>query len=69
MLKKIKLLSTLNIFVFFSFKAFLQDVPHLNFGADIMSRYVWRGINLGGAGPGIQPWLKYNISKPDNAHQ
>lgn len=69
MLKKIKLLPALIILVFFSFKAFPQDAPHLDFGADIMSRYVWRGINLGGASPSIQPWLKYNVLKPDNDHQ
>ncbi len=32
-----------------------------SFNADIMSRYVWRGINLGGNAPSIQPTIKYSI--------
>lgn len=35
-------------------------------GVDLMSRYVWRGLNLGGAGPSIQPNLKLNIGTPDH---
>jgi hypothetical protein len=31
------------------------------FGADLMSRYIWRGINFGGNGPAIQPTLKFNV--------
>lgn len=27
-------------------------------GADIVSRYIWRGINLGGASPAIQPYAE-----------
>lgn len=29
-------------------------------GTDIVSRYVWRGINLGGASPHIQPYIEYS---------
>jgi hypothetical protein len=32
----------------------------LDISADIMSRYIWRGINLGGSSPSIQPTLEYN---------
>jgi hypothetical protein len=35
-------------------------------GADIMSRYIWRGINLGGTGPSIQPTLKLNVGNADH---
>lgn len=31
-------------------------------GVDIMSRYVWRGLNLGGSSPSIQPSLEYTIN-------
>ncbi len=34
--------------------------PDLTAGADLVSRYVWRGINLGGSSPHIQPWIEYN---------
>lgn len=32
----------------------------LDIGADIMSRYVWRGMNLGGSSPSIQPVFEYS---------
>jgi hypothetical protein len=35
-------------------------------GADIMSRYIWRGLNLGGTGPSIQPALKMNVGNTDH---
>jgi len=31
----------------------------LKFGTDIYSRYVWRGINLGGESPAFQPSITY----------
>ena len=33
-----------------------------------MSRYIWRGVNLGGSSPSLQPWIKYNISSKDSSH-
>ena len=35
-------------------------------GADFMSRYIWRGLDLGGAGPSIQPTLKLNVGNSDH---
>ena len=35
-------------------------------GADFMSRYIWRGLNLGGTGPSIQPALKLNVGNTDH---
>lgn len=34
-----------------------------NLGLDIQSRYVWRGIQFGGASPSIQPYIEYVSSK------
>lgn len=34
----------------------------LKFGADLYSRYIWRGINLGGDSPSLQPGLSYSVS-------
>ncbi|MCX6150702.1 MAG: hypothetical protein NTX22_09280 [Ignavibacteriales bacterium] len=34
----------------------------LKFGTDIYSRYIWRGLNLGGDSPSLQPGLSYTIS-------
>lgn len=50
----------------FNLKA--QDDSPITFGADVMSRYVWRGINLGGNTPSIQPWLRYTINSADTTH-
>jgi len=52
-------------------KAFTQDTlkcsADFQAGADIMSRYIWRGLNLGGSGPSIQPTLKLNVGKGDHS--
>lgn len=34
---------------------------------DFMSRYIWRGVNLGGNTPSIQPTLKYNFGSTKHA--
>ncbi len=40
-----------------------QERKFSNFstGADIVSRYIWRGLNLGGNSPHIQPWIEYRF--------
>lgn len=37
-----------------------QDSP-LYGGADIVSRYIWRGVNLGGGAPSIQPYVGLSL--------
>lgn len=34
---------------------------------DFMSRYIWRGVNLGGNTPSIQPTMKYNFGNTKHA--
>jgi hypothetical protein len=51
-----------------SVNAFSQNESPVQLGADIMSRYIWRGVSLGGSSPSIQPWIKYNISSTDQTH-
>lgn len=36
-----------------------QVETSFNSGVDVMSRYIWRGLNLGGSSPSIQPTLEY----------
>jgi len=36
------------------------------FGADFMSRYIWRGLDLGGKSPSIQPTLKLNLGNENH---
>lgn len=44
-------------------KKFAAD---FQFGSDFMSRYIWRGLNLGGSGPSIQPVMKLNVGNADH---
>ena len=64
------LLALLAMLLFFPGISFSQDSkkPAADFqiGADIMSRYIWRGLNLGGPGPSIQPTLKLNVGNSDH---
>lgn len=34
---------------------------NLQLGADLMSRYIWRGLDIGGNVPAVQPTLKLNV--------
>jgi hypothetical protein len=39
------------------------QTPPFTFGTDLMSRYIWRGLNLGSNAPSIEPNLTYNIGQ------
>ena len=60
----------LAIMLLFSLNTFSQDSTNcsadIQFGADLMSRYIWRGLNLGVTGPSIQPLLKLNVGNDDH---
>jgi hypothetical protein len=56
------LLSAINVNVF------SQNESPVQLGADIMSRYIWRGVNLGGSSPSIQPWIKYDLASEDSSN-
>jgi len=57
------------IFLTSSIYSFSQSVEKVKFksnldlGADFKSRYIWRGINLGGNTPSIQPFIEYAFIK------
>jgi len=36
-------------------------------GADFVSRYIWRGVNLGGSSPSIQPYVEFGFGSNDHA--
>ena len=40
----------------------------VSFGADLMSRYIWRGLDLGGPSPSIQPVLKFSYTTKNEVH-
>ncbi len=67
---KTNLKNVLTIIVLtFSIYCFSQSVEKVKFksnldlGADFKSRYIWRGINLGGNTPSIQPFIEYAFAK------
>lgn len=35
----------------------------LSMGTDLVSRYIWRGLNTGGPGAHLQPWLEYSTGQ------
>lgn len=40
-----------------------EKSSNLSIGADVVSRYVWRGLNLGGSSPHIQPFIEYEFGE------
>lgn len=65
----------LNIYIFsilffslFAGKVFSQDDSPIQFDADLMSRYILQGVDLGGESPSIQPSLKYVWNTKDTIH-
>ncbi len=63
-----KAIATAVFLTLFVGNTFSQDESPVQLGADVMSRYIWRGVSLGGSSPSIQPWLKYNITNKDSSH-
>ncbi|HOM65521.1 MAG TPA: hypothetical protein PK591_06860 [Ignavibacteriales bacterium] len=51
-MKKLLFVLTVSIFLF----AQEKSLVNFDFGADVVSRYVWRGMELGYNTPHIQPW-------------
>ncbi|MFW6226746.1 MAG: TorF family putative porin [Bacteroidota bacterium] len=37
------------------------ESSNFSMGADLTSRYIWRGLNLGGSSPHIQPYVEYTF--------
>lgn len=68
MTRFIKPFVAIAVLAFYSNFTFSQNESPIQLGADVMSRYIWRGVDLGGNSPSIQPWLKYNLASKDTAH-
>jgi len=66
--KFFKTISGIILFASIAFNAFSQEESPVQLGADAMSRYIWRGVNLGGSSPSLQPWIKYNMKSKDSNH-
>lgn len=40
-----------------------ETTSNFDIGADYVSRYVWRGVQLGGPSPHVQPWMEYSFGE------
>ncbi len=40
-----------------------DETSNFSIGADIVSRYIWRGLDLSGPSPHIQPYLEYSFGE------
>jgi len=67
-MKKSYPLSFLAMILFVAMSLQASGQASLSFGADLMSRYIWRGLDLGGASPSIQPSLAFNYTSPNGVH-
>jgi len=52
----------------FTHYCYSQEDSPVQFGVDLMSRYVWRGLDLGGESPSIQPALSWSFNTKDENH-
>lgn len=68
MMNKLKAFSLLALLTI-NFAVFAQEESPIQIGADLMNRYVWRGVSLGGNSPSIQPWIKYNMISGESKHE
>ena len=70
MINKIKLFGILLIILLSAGNVIAQEkVKKSSFttGADFMSRYIWRGVNLGGSSPSIQPYLEFGFGSENHS--
>jgi len=63
-----KYLFCILIIAFISKNCFSQNDSPIQFGADLMSRYIWRGVDLGGESPSLQPFFKCVLNSKDTSH-
>ncbi|MCD4834146.1 MAG: hypothetical protein K8R31_10150 [Bacteroidales bacterium] len=58
------LLSTGNLFA--QEETITEESPW-SVGADFVSRYIWRGVNLGGSSPSVQPYVEFGFGSDDHS--
>ncbi len=56
---------TLMAFACFLFSA--AKGQEISYGTDLMSRYIWRGLDLSGNSPSIQPWATLSFGNTNHA--
>lgn len=64
---KSKLLSLFVLLFSISGNLEAQEESPWSLGVDLTSRYIWRGINLGGSSPSIQPYIEYGFGSEDHS--
>lgn len=70
--QKVKLFSVLFAMLLTVSGVFAQEETQVeespwSVGADFVSRYIWRGVNLGGSSPSVQPYVEYGFGSDDHA--
>ena len=70
--QKVKLFSVLFAIVLSAGSLFAQEEAQQedspwSVGADFVSRYIWRGVNLGGSSPSVQPYVEYGFGSEDHS--
>lgn len=66
-MKRFGLLFFLFLFMLGSYRSYSQ--ASFDFGVDLMSRYIWRGLDLGGQSPSIQPFAEFDLTSKDSDHK
>jgi hypothetical protein len=65
--QKVRLFLLFLVFILSTGEIFAQDEgSRWSIGTDLVSRYIWRGLNLGGSSPSIQPYLEYAFGTEDH---
>jgi len=67
-MKRNSLLLTFLILLFSAGLNQVRSQATVSFGADLMSRYIWRGLDVGGPSPSIQPSLAFNYTSKNGVH-
>ncbi len=68
--KVTRFLAIIMLFIIAGNNLFGQDEEKespFSIGVDLYSRYIWRGINLGGSSPSIQPYVEIGFGTDDHA--
>ncbi|HAF31279.1 MAG TPA: hypothetical protein DCG75_19755 [Bacteroidales bacterium] len=70
--RKVKLFSVLFAILLSAGSLFAQEEiateeSPWSVGADFVSRYIWRGVNLGGSSPSIQPYMEFDFGSDNHA--
>jgi len=53
-------------FIFLNF-VLVSSAQNFSLGADLFNRYIWRGLDLGGKSPSLQPWTNVKFGNDNHS--